>query len=86
MLVLSRRAGESIRIGDDIELIVAQVQGGGVKLGIRAPEHVTIMRSELADRETTRLSPAMSEPPGSSNEKAPSCQPCSTHGPALMLA
>ncbi|UOR14057.1 carbon storage regulator CsrA [Halobacillus amylolyticus] len=47
MLVLNRKAGESIRIGDDIELKVVSVEGGQVKLGIDAPRHVEIHRQEV---------------------------------------
>lgn len=48
MLVLSRRPNESIRIGDDIEITVVEVSHTGqVRLGLRAPEDVVILRSEL---------------------------------------
>ena len=48
MLVLSRRTGESIRIGTDITVRVVQVVGNRVKLGIEAPDDKRILRSELA--------------------------------------
>ncbi|MFF5993794.1 carbon storage regulator CsrA [Lysinibacillus sp. KU-BSD001] len=47
MLVLSRKKGESIIIGDDIELKVLAVEGEQVKLGIIAPKTVTIHRQEI---------------------------------------
>ncbi len=47
MLVLSRREGESIKIGDDITLVLYEVQGDRVRLGIDAPKDVAIVRSEL---------------------------------------
>jgi carbon storage regulator CsrA len=47
MLVLSRRPGEQVRIGDDITLTVIEAVGGRIKLGIEAPRHVPIMRGEL---------------------------------------
>ncbi|WP_079527211.1 carbon storage regulator CsrA [Halobacillus hunanensis] len=47
MLVLNRKAGESIRIGDEIELKIVSVEGGQVKLGIDAPKHVEIHRQEV---------------------------------------
>lgn len=50
MLVLSRRAQESIRIGDDIEIVVTKVRGNTVSLGIRAPRDVPVTRSELTFR------------------------------------
>ncbi|WP_010631880.1 carbon storage regulator CsrA [Sporolactobacillus vineae] len=47
MLVLTRKPGESIRIGNDIELKVVSVEGDQVKLGINAPKSVDIHRSEI---------------------------------------
>jgi carbon storage regulator len=47
MLVLSRKSGESIRLGDDIEVTVCQISGHRVRLAISAPRHVSIRRSEL---------------------------------------
>jgi carbon storage regulator len=47
MLVLSRKAGQIIRISQDIVLIVKSVQGGRVKLGVEAPKSVRVMRAEL---------------------------------------
>lgn len=49
MLVLARRSGDSIIIGDDIEITVIEVQGDKVKLGIKAPKEVPVMRRELLD-------------------------------------
>lgn len=48
MLVLKRYVGEKILIGDDIVITVAGVRGGKVVLGVEAPPHVLILRSELA--------------------------------------
>ena len=48
MLVLSRKAGESIQIADDITLTVSRVQGGRVRLSIDAPRNVRILRKEVA--------------------------------------
>lgn len=47
MLILQRRPGESLRIGDDIEVAVVAVEGGRARLAITAPADVTILRSEL---------------------------------------
>lgn len=47
MLVLTRKAGESIRIGDEIEVTVVQTSGNRVKLCFNAPREVSITRSEL---------------------------------------
>ncbi|MEK5230803.1 carbon storage regulator CsrA [Lysinibacillus sp. FSL K6-0232] len=47
MLVLSRKTGESIMIGDHIELKVLSVDGDQIKLGIVAPKSVKVHRSEV---------------------------------------
>ncbi len=49
MLVLKRRNGETIKIGDDIEIQVLGTEGDSVKLGIVAPKSVQILRKELYD-------------------------------------
>ena len=50
MLVLSRKPGESILIGEEIEIRVLSIVGGKIKLGITAPPHVSVMRSEVVAR------------------------------------
>ena len=47
MLVLSRRPGQSILIGKDIEVVVLGSDGVQVRVGIRAPREVTVLRREL---------------------------------------
>jgi carbon storage regulator len=47
MLVLSRKKGESIMIGDHIELVVLSTEGDTVKLGISAPKDVEVYRKEV---------------------------------------
>ena len=47
MLVIRRRPGESIRIGDDVEVEVIDCGPHRVKLGIRAPREVPVMRNEV---------------------------------------
>lgn len=46
MLVLSRTVGESIKIGDDITIMVTDVRGKHVRLGVDAPKELKIIRSE----------------------------------------
>ena len=53
MLILSRRPGEQMVIGDDILVEVLEVSGNQVRLGITAPREVSVLREELLD-----------EPPG----------------------
>ncbi|MBJ6724828.1 carbon storage regulator CsrA [Geomesophilobacter sediminis] len=47
MLVLSRKVGEVIAIGDQISVTVVEVKGGTVRLGITAPQDMTIYRQEI---------------------------------------
>jgi carbon storage regulator len=47
MLVLTRKAGESITIGDDIRVYIQEVRGNQVKIGIQAPPHVAVHREEI---------------------------------------
>ena len=49
MLILQRKAGESLVIGEDISITVVSVDGGRVRLAISAPQDVPILRSELVD-------------------------------------
>ncbi|MEI6325974.1 MAG: carbon storage regulator [Gemmataceae bacterium] len=49
MLVLSRKVGERILIGDDVVVTVVEVLGNRVRLGIEAPRSKKVMRSEIAD-------------------------------------
>ena len=54
MLVLSRKVGETIRIGDEINVTVVRVGPGAVRIGVDAPASVAVVRGELADAEATR--------------------------------
>ena len=47
MLVLSRKTGESIVIGNDIKVSIVKVQGRLIRIGIEAPDHVGIRRAEI---------------------------------------
>ena len=47
MLILTRKVGESVAIGDDIQVSVVEIKGTQVKLGIRAPRDVTVHREEI---------------------------------------
>ncbi len=50
MLILTRRIGEDIVIGNDIRVTVVAVQGGKVRIGISAPDSVRVDRSEVRER------------------------------------
>ena len=59
MLVLSRRAGESVVIGDDVTVSILEVRGDVVRVGISAPRSVAVHRAELlAELETTNKNAA----------------------------
>ncbi|TDF93506.1 carbon storage regulator CsrA [Paenibacillus piri] len=47
MLVLSRKKGESIMIGDQIELVILSLEGDNVRIGINAPKQVGVFRKEV---------------------------------------
>ncbi len=50
MLILTRRCGETICINDDIEVTVLSVKGHQVRIGIKAPEEVSVHREEIYQR------------------------------------
>ncbi|NLH49778.1 MAG: carbon storage regulator CsrA [Myxococcales bacterium] len=47
MLILTRKSGEMIAIGDDIKIYIQEVRGNQVKIGIKAPSDVTVHREEV---------------------------------------
>jgi len=67
MLVLTRKLGENIRIGDAVKITVLEVRSGQVKLGIEAPPEVKVHREEIYARiqEENRKAAAAQRPPGS---------------------
>lgn len=50
MLILTRRIGEKLIIGDDIEVVVLGVKGNQVRLGVSAPDDVAVHREEVYER------------------------------------
>jgi carbon storage regulator len=64
MLVLTRKGGERVQIGDEIVLEILEVRQGQVRLGIQAPAHIRIYREEIArqireeNRRATQSDPA----------------------------
>jgi len=50
MLILTRRVGETVMIGDDVTITVLGVKGNQVRVGINAPKHVAVHREEIYER------------------------------------
>lgn len=50
MLILTRKAGETVLLGDDISITVLSVRGNQVKLGVKAPKDVSVHREEIYKR------------------------------------
>ena len=62
MLVIRRRAGESLFIGETVEISILEIAGSQVKLGIRAPREVAVLRAEIRvtaeqNRAASRVAP-----------------------------
>ena len=60
MLVLTRKAGESITIHDEIKVTILSVRGNRIRIGLEAPADVDIVRSELVDWSKVPPKPAVS--------------------------
>lgn len=55
MLVLTRRIGESIQIGQEIEIHIISVEGNQIRIGVDAPKDVLVLRSELSGQSESSL-------------------------------
>ncbi len=58
MLILTRRTGETLKIGDDVEVTVLGVKGNQVRLGITAPKEVAVHREEIYQKIQEETEPA----------------------------
>jgi carbon storage regulator len=70
MLVLSRKKNESIIINDDITIVVVEIRGDKVRLGVEAPKEVPVHRNEVYE--------AIRRNQGQSNAPAPATEPDAT--------
>ena len=70
MLVLARKVGQSIVINDDVEVLVIEVRGDQVRLGIQAPKSIPVHRKELLEQIRTENLKAASEADVNSISKA----------------
>ena len=59
MLVISRKKGESLLIGEDIEITIVKIENGTVKIAINAPREISILRTELYKEVTDENQNAM---------------------------
>ncbi len=50
MLILTRRIGETLMVGDDVKVTVLNIQGGQVRIGVDAPKQVEVHREEIYNR------------------------------------
>lgn len=50
MLILTRKIGEVLLVGDDVEITVLSIRGNQVKLGVNAPKEISVHRQEIYER------------------------------------
>jgi len=64
MLVLTRKAGQSLTIGDDVKITLLSINGDRVSIGVDAPRTVRVFRSELLEQTKTANREALTSAPG----------------------
>lgn len=64
MLMLGRRTGEAINIGDDVKVTILSIKGGQVRIGIAAPKSIAVHREEIYERIQRDKGGKQEPPPG----------------------
>jgi carbon storage regulator len=70
MLILTRRVGEMLKIGDNVDVTILSVKGNQVRIGINAPKEVTVHREEIYSRikEEQKPSPGLPRAAGADHK------------------
>ena len=69
MLILTRRIGETLMVGDDVTVTVLGVKGNQVRIGVNAPKHIAVHREEIYQRiQREKDSQAQANAPASEQE------------------
>ncbi len=74
MLILTRRVGETLMIGDNVSVTVLRVKGNQVRLGVNAPKDISVHREEIYDR----IKREQDVPPKQEQDVAPEQEQAST--------
>ena len=69
MLILTRRVGESLMIGDEVTVTVLGVKGNQVRIGVNAPKHVSVHREEIYERIKREQADGVERPPVAAPEQ-----------------
>lgn len=80
MLVLSRKVGEKLIIGNEISIELVRIQGNRIALGLSAPAHIKILRAELESQD------AITEEPAKEPGKQSGATSCRMNVPAVKSA
>jgi len=62
MLVFTRKAGQSFLIGEGIEIRIIEIQGDKIRIGVEAPQHISILRKELVEEVQKANQEAVAKP------------------------
>lgn len=85
MLVLSRKVGERILIGDQIAVTIVRVTGGGVRVGIEAPPEMAVLRAEIKAAAETSASNGNGESSHFPIQASPSIASSSNTQPSVVV-